>query len=164
MSAIQRFQRVGMADAARQLELHPFEVVRILVADGSLPSSLRLEPADLQRVRMCGGLETWWEAEPYMEGAETMSRALIRGLLRRMVERGCIEPSATRADNLFRGLAKDHQASLRRSVNALIKEGVLFSQMTATGLTVGVRVSHLDDARAFALSGTGPLDRLWDQD
>jgi CO/xanthine dehydrogenase Mo-binding subunit len=70
MSILDTHQLLGVADAARRLELHPFEVVRILVADGSLPSALRLDAATLARVRSAGGLETWWEAPATPEANE----------------------------------------------------------------------------------------------
>lgn len=164
MSILEKYQHLGVADAARQLELHPFEVVRILVADGSLPAELRLDAAQLARVRAAGGLQTWWDGPAEPLAGEREERAGIRALLRKMIEQGAVEPKAARADNLFRGLDADRQHRLRGSVNSLIQHGILFSHMTATGLTIGVRAGELDEARAFAFDGTGRIDRLWDLD
>lgn len=164
MPGVEMFQRITLEQAARWLELHPFDVVRILVADGSLPPDLRLEAAHVERIRGIGGLQTWWERPPAPESGESPERALVRALLRLMLEHGACEPEVTRADNLFRGLDAEHQQVLRRAVNALIREGCLVSTMTATGLSVAVRDAALADVRAFAEDGRGPVDRLWDQD
>lgn len=163
MSALARYRQIGIAEAARRLELHPFEVVRILVADGSLPGGLRLEPDALEGIRRIGGLQTWWSIELAPEGNEPETRAYVRALLRRMLDEDLVEPRTTRADNLFRGLADERQRRLRQSVNALIQHGCLFSQMSATGLAIGIRSSHADDVRVFAVEGIGLVDRLWNQ-
>ncbi len=164
MAGLELFQRMSLDQVAKWLELHPFEVVRILVADGTLPPDLRLDSADVERVRARGQLETWWEKPPTAEEGESPDRALVRALLRELVSRGLVEPQAARADNLFRGLDADQQRLLRRAVNALIKEGCLYSQMSALGLSVGVRLAAADSVRQFAESGGGPVERLWDQD
>lgn len=162
MSAVLRGTTLGVAEAARRLGLHPFEVVRILVSTGALPADLRLSEEAITTVRDAGKLETWWDAPAAPQGGEKDERAQIRALLRKMIERDCFEPAATRADNLFRGLDNKRQPRLRHGVNALIQHGCLYSHMTATGLVVGIRAGMLDDVRVFAYSGAGPVDRLWD--
>ena len=164
MSGLELFQRMSIEQVARWLEVHPFEIVRILVADGSLPPDLRLDAANAERVRLAGGLETWWEGPPVPSPGEHADRTLVRALLQQMVERGCVTPKFVRADNLFRGLDADHQRVLRRAVNALIKNAVVHSAMSATGLTLAIDASKLPQVRQFALEGQGPVDRLWDQD
>ncbi len=164
MAGLELFQRMSVEQVAKWLELHPFEIIRVLVADGSLPSDLKLDAGAVERVRVAGGLETWWNGAPAPQGNESAARALVRGLLGLLVEKGYIEPKHVRADNLFRGLDADQQRVLRRSVNALIRGGVFTSAMSSTGLTVAVATSREADAKAFVTKGTGPIDRLWDQD
>jgi hypothetical protein len=164
MAGLELFQRMTIDQVAKVLELHPFEVVRILVADGTLPSDLRLSEGDVERVRARGGLETWWEGPPPVAAGERAERTLVRALARQVVSRGWVEPKSTRADNLFRGLDSERQRVLRRSVNALIREGVLASHMTAMGLVVSARPASVEGLREFAERGTGAIDRLWDQD
>ena len=164
MSGLELFQRMSIEQVARWLEVHPFEIVRILVADGSLPSDLRLDAANAERVRVAGGLETWWDGPPVASPGEHPERTLVRALLHQMVERGCVTPKFARADNLFRGLDADHQRVLRRAVNALIKNAVVHSAMSATGLTLALDATKLAQVRQFALEGQGPVGRLWDQD
>ncbi|MSQ00599.1 MAG: hypothetical protein EXR71_01740 [Myxococcales bacterium] len=164
MAGLELFQRMSVEQVAKWLELHPFEIIRVLVADGTLPSDLRLDAAAVERVRVTGGLETWWNGAPTPQGNETLARALVRGLMGLLLEKGYVEPNHVRADNLFRGLDADQQRALRRSVNALIRGGVFTSAMSSTGLTVAVATSREADARSFSTKGAGSIDRLWDQD
>lgn len=164
MAGLELFQRMSVEQVAKWLELHPFEIVRILVADGSLPSDLRLDAANVERVRAAGGLETWWEGPPAPIGGQTAAQSIIRQLLLKVLDREYVEPRAVRADNLFRGLDAEHQRGLRRAVNALIREGVLVSSMSATGLTLAIAAARAADVRQFAAEGTGPVAHLWDQE
>ena len=164
MAGLELFQRMSVEQVAKWLELHPFEIVRILVADGSLPSDLRLDAANVERIRAAGGLETWWEGPPAAVAGQTSAQTIIRLLLAKVLEKDYVEPRSVRADNLFRGLADEHQRGLRRAVNALIREGVLVSSMSATGLTLGIAAARLAEVRQFATSGAGPVAHLWDQE
>lgn len=164
MAGLELFQRMTMDQVAKVLELHPFDVVRILVADGTLPSDLRLSETDVERVRARGGLETWWEGPPPVVAGERPERTLVRALVKQLLARGWVEPKSARADNLFRGLDTDRQRVLRRAVNALIREGVLASHMTSMGLVVSAKSSAVESLGEFAHRGTGSVDRLWDQD
>lgn len=164
MAGLELFQRMSVEQVAKWLELHPFEIIRVLVADGSLPSDLKLDASNVERIRLAGGLETWWEGAPEPTPGEAPTRGLVRGLLRKVLEKGYVEPRAVRADNLFRGLDSENQRALRRAVNALIREGVLSSSMSATGLTVAIAAAREADVRTFAVEGTGAVDHLWDQD
>ena len=164
MAGLELFQRLSVDQVARWLEVHPFEIIRILVADGSLPSDLKLDSANVERIRLVGGLETWWEAPPTPMAGETQQRALVRTLCGEIIAHGGVEPTFVRADNLIRGLEAPHQAVLRRAVNALIKEGVMVSTTSTTGLMVAVAAGRAAEVRTFGEGGGGPVDRLWDQD
>jgi hypothetical protein len=164
MAGLELFQRMTVEQVAKWLELHPFEIVRILVADGSLPADLRLDASNVERVRAAGGLETWWEGPPPVAPGQNAAQATVRQLLLKVLDKQYVEPRTVRADNLFRGLDAEHQRGLRRAVNALIREGVLISSMSATGLTVAIAEARSADARQFAAEGTGPVSHLWDQD
>lgn len=164
MAGLELFQRLSVEQVARWLELHPFEIIRILVADGSLTSDLKLDSNNVERIRLAGGLETWWEGPPTPQAGETLARALVRTLCAEVIAHGGVEPTYLRADNLFRGLEPQHQATLQRAVNALIKEGVLNCTMSATGKTISVVAARAADVRTFGEGGGGPVDRLWDQD
>lgn len=163
MAGLELFQRMSVEQVARWLELHPFEIIRLLVADGSLPSDLKLESTHVERIRLAGGLETWWEQPPVPSGGESQARALVRAMCTEMLNRKGVEPNYIRADNLFRGLDAANQLVLRGAVNALIKGGVFASSMSATGLTVSIVAAKAAEVRTFGDGGGGPIDRLWEQ-
>ncbi len=163
MAGLELFQRMSLQQVAKWLEVHPFEVVRLLALDGSLPADLTLDSRHVERVREAGGLEVWWDSLPSPVRGEVPARALVRAALARLLSTGCVEPTAVRWDNIFRGLDEDHQWMLRRSVTALVEAGVLVTAAAASGLTVSIAASRESDVRAFALEGSGVVDRLWDQ-
>lgn len=163
MSQLAVLRKRTVSSVAHQLDLHPFEVVRLLTAADALPRDLRLEAAHVERVRVTGGLETWWEVPPPTVAGEPRARTLARLMVGRMIERGVVSPRSTRADNLFRGLDPDAQIVLRRAANVLIKEQLLTSRMAAEGLVVGVAPASLSQLREFAAGGGRLLDALWEQ-
>ncbi|MDP2315988.1 MAG: hypothetical protein Q8P41_24035 [Pseudomonadota bacterium] len=137
---------------ANALDLHPFEVIRILATDGSLPRDLRLRPQDVARVVEAGGLEAWWDPA---EASERTTALLVRALARELLARGVVEPTWTRADNLFRGLEPAEQGVVRRAVNAWIRRGAMGSRMSPRGMELTTRASAVGDFAALAESGTG---------
>lgn len=157
MRQVEVLRRLRLDEAARWLELHPFDLVRLLALHDQLAPDLRLDGDDVETVRRLGGLETWWEDAPKPEPGESPARSLLRALVAKILVRSLVEPNATRADNLFRGLGPDAQLLLRRAVNLLIRERYLVSRMSAEGLLVSVRAGCEDDLRAFAHRGIGPL-------
>lgn len=155
MSALDLLRRLTVHQAAQVLDLHPFEVVRLLVAADALPGDLRLDASHLDRVRQRGGLEQWWDAAP--PPGPGRPQALVRAMLERLVEREIIEPRRTRADNLFRGLDPEGRAVLRRAVNILIRDQLFTSHMATEGLMVALHPDAADRVRAAA---GGPLSLL----
>jgi hypothetical protein len=137
----------SVARAAAALELHPFEVIRVLVAEGGVPVDLRLRPEDITRVVRAGGLEAWWAV-----GSESTTSAavLVSELARQLLARGIVDPVWTRADNVFRGLDPRAQAAVRRAVNAWIRSGAMGSRMSARGLELTVRATGANELRALA--------------
>lgn len=136
-------RKLRVDQAARWLEIHPFEVVRTLVLADALPSDLRLDAADVEAVRQRGGLETWWE-----DGADLPNPALLEALLNQLQAR-LANTAGTRSDNLFRGLDPARQVFLRRAVNQLVRTGYLDILMTARGLSVTLRDPSGDALRAL---------------
>jgi hypothetical protein len=134
MANTEMFQKLTLQDLARWLELHPYDIVRILVAADALPDDLRFESGDVDRVRELGGIEAWWADAP--AGAEDEA-GLRAALVKQLNERGAFgDEGATRFDNLLRGLGPDHQVAMRRVAQQLIKEHHLVTRPTATGLQV----------------------------
>lgn len=144
-----------VADA---LDLHPFEVIRLVASQGPLPADLRLHPVDVARVVDAGGLETWWEEPP--DAPPPRAAHVVPALAEELLRREIVEPRWTRADNLYRGLAADGQAIVRRAVNAWIRSGVLASRMAARGLEVAVRPAGVAALQALAGGAPGPYAGL----
>lgn len=163
MGGLAIFRKMTVDQAARWLEVHPFEVVRLLVSDEQLPGDLRLEPFHVERVRVRGGLETWWEEVPESGAGEPRARTLARALMAAMIERDLVDPRTTRADNLFRGLDAESQVVLRRAVNALIKEQHLVSRMAAEGLTVAIAAGSVGEIHRFVQGKSRVLETLWER-
>ncbi len=128
-------RKLRVDQVARWLEIHPFEVIRTLVRANALPDDLRLDAQDVERVRECGGLETWWDGA----GAPGSDAELVAALIERLLERLPDAATSTRSDNIFRGLESHRQIFLRRVVNQLVRIGYLDIVMTAAGLSVTVR-------------------------
>ncbi len=154
---------------ARSLELHPFEVVRILSGAGGLPADFKLGRAEVARVIQAGGIEVWWSggppwasvgalAGPALRGAEEPA-ALRRALAQALLTRGVLDPVWTRADNLFRGLDPASQGTIRRTVNAWIRSALMGSRMAARGLEVTVHRDVVGEFRALAERGAGACAR-----
>ncbi len=142
---------------ASALELHPFEVIRVLVSEGTLPPDLRLRPEDVARVVEVGGLEAWWDPR---EEAERAAAVLVPALARQLLERGVVDPAWTRADNLFRGLDPRAQSVVRRAVNAWIRSGAMGSRMSARGLELTVRAAGVPELRGLAEGAPGTYSGL----
>ena len=157
MNPLDALRPIAVVEVADRLELHPFEVVRMLALDDALPADLTLRRADVERLRHAGGFERWWDGPVPTEPGEVPARVLVRALATRLLEREVFEPRATRSDNLFRGLPTDQQAILRRAVNLLIREGYLASRMSGVGLVITVRSAHVADLRDLVAHGAGPL-------
>lgn len=143
---------------AAALDLHPFEVIRLVVAEGALPADLRLHPVDVARVVEAGGLETWWEEPP--GSPPPRAAELVPLLAEELLRREIVDPTWTRADNLYRGLGPAGQAVVRRAVNAWIRSGVLASRMSARGLELSVRPSGAAVLQALAGGAPGPYAGL----
>ncbi len=61
MAGLELFQPLSLVGAARFLEVHPFELVRILVACDALPADLTMSMDEVDAVRGLAGLERWWD-------------------------------------------------------------------------------------------------------
>ncbi len=145
MAGIEMFQKLTLQDLSRWLELHPYEVVRVLVAGEALPDDLRFTREDVDRVRAMGGIELWWSDPPAAGGAEAEA-ALLAGLAGQLLAREVFgRERATRFDNLLRGLDPEQQRAMRRAVQRLLKAGHLATRSSPTGL----RVYAPEDSRGY---------------
>jgi hypothetical protein len=94
---------------------------------------------------------------------EPAVRALVRAVVRRMIDRDLVDPHATRADNLFRGLDPETQVQLRKAVNLLIRDQLFTSRMAAEGLLVALHPAAMDQLSGIASGRSTILDSIWDR-
>ena len=161
MAEIDLFEKLTLSQVARWLEMHPFDVVRVLATDGALPTRLAFDEGDVDRIRALAGVETRWDGGALPVGDDNRRRALVRALAQKLVARG--EGRATRADNLARGLDGEEAALVRRAANQLIREGLLSSTATARGMEVSVPSAQRATLEAIAEGRDIPkgLEQLW---
>lgn len=158
MSGVEMLQRLTVADVARWLDVHPFDILRILAAHGGTPADLHFEMDDVDRIRSVGGLEVWWqEGEPPLED-NNEQESMLRALAMRMLEKEIGGPRTTRLDNIFRGLESHRQRLARSLVQVLLQHGWLTTVSTEQGTHVTITPEHMGHMAAIAQGGDLPED------
>ena len=162
MTSIDQFERLRLEDIARELDLHPFEIARILGQQG-LPSVFEFSSDMTEEVRRLAGVEVWWTSRNGTVKDANRSRGMVRSLAKMLIEHDKKQQNSTRADNLFRGLDGADQLLIRRAVNQLIREGILRSIPTANGLHVRVDPVQQDTLAGIANGSEIPdsVESLW---
>ncbi len=162
MSSMDLFEKLTLTQVARWLDIHPFELARILGGEERVLPELRFGDDEVDRLRDLAGVQTWWTGDLPVDDAER-GRALVRSLAYYLVERSDGDDWATRADNLYRGLEPADQWVVRRAINQLIRDGVLVSQSRATGLHVQLGDGGRERLGALADGTDVPasLESLW---
>ena len=150
MPGLDLFEKLSLVEVAQVLEVHPFELARLLGAKGELPRDLRFDESEIGRLRSLAGVETWWTGGALPVEGKDRSRSLVRSLAHLILERGLPGAAPTRADNLFRGLATEEAAFMRRVVNQLIREELAVSSSSARGLLFQVPMEQASTFRAMA--------------
>ena len=163
MSTLDLFEKIRVSQIASSLDLHPFEVARLLGQVGGLPRTLAFEEADIDRVRELAGVETWWGSNAPKIEDDVPGRALVRTAAQMLLDREVVGDQTTRADNLFRGLEPADQFVVRRAVNHLIREEVIKSIPTSQGLHLQVDEEQVGVLRGIADGSKIPssLEELW---
>ena len=62
MATLDLFEKIRVSQIASSLDLHPFEVARLLGQAGGLPYTLAFDQNDIDKVCELAGVETWWAA------------------------------------------------------------------------------------------------------
>jgi len=151
---------------ARELQVHPFEVVRLQVLSGAPLDQLAFDDPSIGRLREFGRLETWWE-----DGADALpeddnaSRRVVRGMLDAMVQREHVGEKTTRLDNLWRGLPADHVEVAEQAVMVMHELGMLASVATPAGMQVAVHPDALENVKDVVARGNAPdaLAAIWSE-
>jgi hypothetical protein len=163
MSTLDLFEKIRISQMASSLDLHPFEVARLMGQVGGLPRTLAFDQNDIDRVCELAGVETWWGSSSPKIDDDIPGRALVRTAAQMLIDRKIVGDKTTRADNLFRGLDPADQFVVRRAVNHLIREEVLRSIPTSQGLHLQVDEGSVSKLQAIADGssiGAG-LEELW---
>ena len=163
MSTLDLFEKLRVSQISGALDLHPFEVARLLGQAGEMPRTLQFEESDIDRIRELAGVETWWSNGGATVDDEIPGRALVRSAAKLLLDRGVVDDNTTRADNLFRGLEAADQFVVRRAVNHLIREEVIQSIATSQGLHLRVDKDQVPVLQSIADGSNIPesLEELW---
>ena len=163
MSTMDLFRKLTLAEVAQKLQLKPFDIARIMGQNGGLPDVLLFSDELVDQIRKQAGVEVWWDAEALVVDDDNRSRALVRTLAEKLLTHEQGDGSATRADNLFRGLEGADQLLIRRAVNQFIREGLLLSLPTARGLYVQIDAVQRDTLGSIASGSEIPdsIEALW---
>ncbi len=163
MLGVEQFHKLNVADIARLLGVHPFDVVRILAANDAFEPTLRFEQNVLDKVRKLGEIETWWSAERTIDDDPIPERGVLRAIVAEMLRRGIVGETSTRVDNVFRGMDSDHEQMARRALNLLIREGYASSHSSPTGNRASLRSETLSELKELVEGRSMPagLAALW---
>lgn len=161
--SLSKLERLTLADVASELAIHPFDLIRILVAERCLTDNLRLERSQVDVIRRAGGIETWWTADSSRSDDAVQARGLLRDVCSQLVGRGVVGDNATRLDNVMRGLETDEQHIVRALVQGLVQLGLVGSRTSSRGLYVSIVEGKEYAVADLAEGGDVPeeLAELW---
>ena len=161
MAEVDLFEKLTLSQIARWLDVHPFDIARVLGNEGRLPVKLSFDESEVDRIRALAHVETWWDGGPLPVPDDNRRRSLVRSLSHKLLERA--DGRLTRADNLTRGLDGDELTTVRRAVNQLIRDGHLVSQSTHRGLEVEVNPDRRGALQSISDGRDIPkqLEALW---
>lgn len=125
-----------LGEAARQVGVDPFELVRILVQRGE-GAHLRIPRSSIPEIRDFAGVESWWSGQYEVVDDPFAVRGRVLTALQMLLDRGHVGlASLTRLDNLWRGLPLSDQQVIESVVRVLEGDGLLVLVQTERGLQV----------------------------
>jgi len=161
MAEVDLFEKLTLSQIARWLDVHPFDIARVLGNEGRLPVKLSFDESEVDRIRALAHVETWWDGGALPVADDNRRRALVRALAHKLAARP--DGESSRADSLVRGLEGDELMLVRRVVNRFIQDGLLSSHSTVRGLEVSVIPSQRATLQSIAEGRDIPkhLEALW---
>lgn len=155
---IDEFRPKKLSDAARDLGIDPFELVRLSVAFDTLPENLRFGTDLLELIGQQAGVEVWW-AEERLPADDNPARAAVRGALGALLRRGYVGAKTTRLDNLSRGLDPVQADAIAEAVAVLSEGGQVLVVAAAKGTQVSAAPGQ-EAALSRIADGSGIPDAL----
>lgn len=147
---LEELRPLGISDVAKRLGIDVFEVVRLLVASGNMPTHLQVPSEHVERLRSFGGIDAPWWIDVELPEDEHPLRQRVRAAIQLLLDRGHVGDRTTRMDNVWRGLPDDDQAFLQTALTVLGEEGLLTVLATPVGVQVAIASDRLDTARGIA--------------
>lgn len=149
--------------AARELGVHPFEAVRLMVVSGVGAERMRCTGDTLDQLRAFGKLETWWTGQDLPDDSNPR-RAVVRGMIDNMLQRNVVGETTTRIDNLWRGLDAYQRDAAEQGVMVLHELGLLRSVGSASGTQVSANPDGVEALRELVTRGNAPaaLAAVWE--
>ena len=149
---------LGLADAARDLGVDPFEVVRLLVIAEAVPDRMALTADHIEKARETGGIEEWYGDGDGLPEDDNAKRRVIRGALGKMVDGGYVGETTTRMDNVWRGIDADGQLVLQQMVSQLVSEGHLLTAASQKGVQISLNPESMDVVTKVVEGKKAPVD------
>ncbi len=154
---------ITLTQAAKQLGVDPFEVMRLLVAADAVPVGAPVLSAEaVEQLRAVGQLQpSWWPGAQLPDDPHPR-RARVRAALSLLLERGYVGDVVTRLDNVTRGLRAEEQRLILAALRALAEVGLVRIEVRPIGVMVAVEADHADRVRSVAAGNEMPavLHRL----
>ncbi|MFK7931085.1 MAG: hypothetical protein AB8H79_23060 [Myxococcota bacterium] len=160
---LEQLKPLDLHAAARNLGVHPFEAVRLMVVSGVGSDRLRCTLDTLEQLRAFGQLEVWWTDAELPEDSNPR-RAVVRGMVDALLQRQIIGEQTTRIDNLWRGLDAYQRDAAEQAVMVLHELGLLRSSSTAAGTRVSANPDGVEALRELVARGNAPsaLAAVWE--
>jgi hypothetical protein len=155
---------MDLAQAARHLDLEPFEIVRLLVASGKTRETFSFDTSSIAALASFAGIERWWdEWSPSTSDGVDPRKAVVLAALGRLLQGEFIGANRTRQDNLWRGLQATLRESVESAVDVLIEDGVLILRAATAGLEISIREDAQERVVQFAAGEDLPVEitRHW---
>ena len=152
-----------LAESAKQLDIDPFELVRLMVASGQRPQQLELTGIDLVRIAEFAGIERWWDDPDPLPKDKNDKRARVRAAVDGLISRRFVGTRATRRDNMWRGRSPDDKSLIQEAAEILVDEGLLIVGPHVRGTRISVADNAVSRLERF-VSGDEDVDslqRLW---
>jgi hypothetical protein len=148
---------VGLADAARRVELEPFELVRLAVASGLGSRTLEFTPEQLTELCTFAGVERWWADRAPTQDPKH-KRGLFKAVLTELLVRKHVGDARTRQDNLWRGLPEADRRFLEEAIDLLVEHGLISLRAEPAGVLLSARPDAVDRLQQMAQGKSLPDD------